>query len=311
MKVENISITADHHGQRIDNFLITRCKGVPKSRIYRAIRGGEVRVNKGRVSNDYRLNANDMVRVPPLRVAQKIERTPSSSLIELISQRILYEDEGVLVVNKPSGIAVHGGTETSIGLIEALRALRPQQKFLELAHRLDKGTSGCIILAKKRTALLALHELFKRPKGVQKRYLALVKGHWPKELRQMDLPLLKQHNEDGSHVVIVSRKEGKVAKTTFRPMKYLKNTTLLEAVLHTGRTHQVRVHTASAGYPIVGDEKYGDFAFNHTMQKHGSKRLFLHAASVSFQMPDKTKPILIEAPLGPELTQLIEKLEFN
>ncbi len=309
-EIKFLEVDENRQGQRIDNFLITHLKGVPKSLIYRILRKGEVRVNKKRVKPDYRLNQADMIRIPPLRLGQATNKDeaakPSESLQELLIQRVLYEDNGLLIINKPAGIAVHGGSGISLGLIEALRAMRPQEKFLELVHRLDRDTSGCLIFAKKASVLRELHELL-RNNQIEKIYLALVKGYWPKYIRMVDAPLLKNELQSGERVVKVSA-QGKQALTEFRIMQRFDEATLVEAKLLTGRTHQIRVHAAHSEHPIIGDEKYGDKEFNKQMRKHGCRRLFLHACRLSFTLPSTQQTIMVSAQLEKSLQDCLDKL---
>lgn len=303
-----IEVAAGEEGQRIDNFLLTRLKGVPKTRIYRILRTGEVRVNSGRIKPSYRVQAGDSVRIPPIRQAeQEAPSRPGDRVLELVAGSIIYEDKGLLVVNKPSGLAVHGGSGLSYGLIEALRALRPEAPFLELGHRLDRDTSGCIVIAKKRSVLRAFHELL-REGGSDKRYLALLKGRWRGGERRVNAPLRKNVTQSGERMVRVAD-DGKPALTIFRPVTIYKNATLVEAELITGRTHQVRVHAAHIGHPIAGDDKYGDEAFNKQMAEVGLKRLFLHASALSFTLPESGQEVHVSAPLPPELRAALDRLE--
>ncbi len=308
LPITNLTIDADHDGQRIDNFLITFCKGVPKSRIYRAVRKGEVRVNKKRVKPEYRLQRGDELRVPPLRVPEPDEKPKAGrQLLQSLEERILSETPELIVINKLSGIPVHGGTGVSLGLIEALRQMRPQQKFMELVHRLDRETSGCLLIAKKRRMLLELHQLLTRKK-VTKQYIALLKGDWQGGRCEVDAPLLKYQRVSGERFVRVSD-EGKPALTRFRPLLRLPGATLVEASPVTGRTHQIRVHAQHLGHPIAGDEKYGDEAFNKRLRKIGLRRLFLHSASISCQLQEPNGPLGICAPLDIELSTIIDKLQ--
>lgn len=301
-------MTAGEEGQRIDNFLLTRLKGVPKTKIYRILRTGEVRVNSGRIKPSYRVQAGDSVRIPPLRQAEPATaQRPGDRVLEMVASSIIFEDKGLLVVNKPSGLAVHGGSGLSYGLIEALRALRPEAPFLELGHRLDRDTSGCIVIAKKRSVLRAFHELL-REGGSDKRYLALLKGRWRGGEIKVDAPLRKNVTQSGERMVRVSE-DGKPALTIFRPVTIYKDATLVEAELITGRTHQVRVHAAHTGHPIAGDEKYGDEAFNKRMGEVGLKRLFLHASALSFTLPESGQVVSVSAPLGDELRAVLDRLE--
>jgi 23S rRNA pseudouridine955/2504/2580 synthase len=307
-KVQFVDITPERAGQRIDNFLITFLKGVPKTRIYRMLRKGEVRVNKGRIKATYRLTVGDSVRIPPVRVAEKGDKVPvGDKVLRRIEASILREEKGFLILNKPSGIAVHGGSGVSYGVIEALRALRPEAPFLELVHRLDRDTSGCLIIAKRRSVLRELHRLL-REDGMDKRYLALLKGAWQGGVRRVDVPLLKNTLRSGERMVKVAP-EGKPALSLFRPITIYGQATLAEVELKTGRTHQIRVHAAHMGHPIAGDEKYGDEAFNREMREQGLTRLFLHARSLAFRLPGIDEEIRVTAPLDPALERLLDRLE--
>jgi 23S rRNA pseudouridine955/2504/2580 synthase len=306
--IKFLIIDDNQHGQRIDNFLITRLKGLPKSHLYRVLRKGEVRVNKKRIKPEYRLQAGDVVRVPPLRLSTQTNAPakPSQNAQQLLTTRILYEDKNLLIINKPAGMAVHGGSGVSLGVIEILRAMRPQEKFLELVHRLDRGTSGCLILAKKASTLKELHELLRNGK-VEKKYHALVKGHWPKHMRIVDAPLQKFQLRSGERMVNVDQ-TGKEAVTEFRVLQRFENSTLVEATLQTGRTHQIRVHALHIGHPIAGDDKYGDKEFNKEMRAFACKRLFLHAVSVNFTLPSSNQSIAINTELDETLKKCLEKL---
>lgn len=307
-QVRMITIDDSHAGQRIDNFLISFLKGVPKSRIYRAIREGEVRVNKKRVKPDYRLALDDIVRIPPIRVAETTQlNQPPQWQQRLLSESFLYEDEGLIILNKPVGMAVHGGSGVNFGVIETLRKIRPQAKFLELVHRLDRDTSGCLMIAKKRSTLVELQELL-RNHQIEKVYLTLVRGHWHGGKREIRLPLLKNQMQSGERMVHVSDK-GKMAVSWFESVKQFRDTTLLKVTLQTGRTHQIRVHAAHLHHPIVGDEKYGDKKFNQQMRNQGLKRLFLHAASLTFHLPSSGQVIAVCACLDKDLIDGLQKLE--
>jgi 23S rRNA pseudouridine955/2504/2580 synthase len=254
--VQFITITEHQTGQRIDNFLLTLEKGVPKSRIYRALRKGEVRVNKGRIKQVYRLKAGDVVRVPPLRVAENTTPTMvNQHVTEKLNSSVLLEDEDLLVLNKPAGIAVHAGSNIKQGIIEALRILRPELPYLELVHRLDRDTSGCLLLAKNRNALLHLQQQMLEH-DMNKRYLTLLKNGWGTKSKLVEQPLLKNSVSSGERMVKVDS-EGKYAKTEFVPLKQFEHSQLTEVILYTGRTHQIRVHSAFSGHPLAGDEKYG------------------------------------------------------
>lgn len=291
-------------GQRIDNYLLRVAKGVPKSHIYRILRSGEVRVNKGRIGPDYKLAEGDLVRVPPIRVAQ-VEKTAAPAR----EFDLVFEDDAMIVLDKPAGVAVHGGSGVSFGVIEQLRRARPQAKLLELAHRLDRETSGLLVVAKKRSALTRLHDLF-REGGIQKRYLALVKGRWVNRLQHVRLPLHKYLTPEGERRVSVSD-EGKEAHSVVRLVARWQNFSLVEVELKTGRTHQIRVHLAHLGFPLAGDDKYGDFSLNKDLQKAGLKRMFLHAAKLSLPHPLTGQPLAFEAPLPPELRGFLERLDAN
>lgn len=306
--VQMLEISSDLAGQRLDNFLMARLKGVPRSLVYRIVRKGEVRVNKGRIKPDYRLKAGDLVRVPPVRVSETDTTQPAKGLQRRIEEAIIFEDKSLLVINKPSGIAVHGGSGVSHGVIEALRAQRPDAHFLELVHRLDRDTSGCLLIAKKRSALRNLHEQL-RLHQMDKVYQALVKGNWGSKQRVIDAPLRKNILKSGERMVKVTA-DGKPAKSIFSPMQCSDIASLVKVKLETGRTHQIRVHAAHAGHPIAGDEKYGDDDFNQRMKKSGLKRLFLHAWSLTFNLPDSGEPLKVEAPLDEHLLSVLKKLEL-
>ncbi len=293
--VRLVEIDAGSDGQRVDNFLMRELKGVPKSRIYNLLRRGEVRVNKGRVKAEHRLCSGDVVRIPPIRVAaEEVAPKVSASLSDRLSAAIVFEDDGLIVIDKPSGLAVHGGSGVNLGLIEALRVMRPQAKFLELVHRLDRDTSGLIMVAKKRSALLTLHEAL-RGDGVDKRYLALAVGPWPRHKSRVEAPLIKNTLRSGERVVRVSV-EGKSALTEFRVVEAFPFATLVEAAPITGRTHQIRVHAQFVGHPLAGDEKYGDNATNARFRDLGLKRLFLHAHTLSFDWMGRRFQLKAELP---------------
>lgn len=303
------TVEEGHAGQRIDNYLVSRLKGLPKSHLYRILRKGEVRVNKKRIKPDYRLQAGDSIRIPPLRLSNGStikSGGPSSSVQALIRDRILYEDNNLLVLNKPAGVAVHGGSGVSFGVIEILRHLRPQDRHLELVHRLDRDTSGCLLVAKKTGTLKQLHELL-RNNQIEKIYRVLVKGYWPKHLHSISAPLKKFELRSGERMVNVNS-EGKAALTEFQVIQRFANATLMEAKLQTGRTHQIRVHALHGGHPVVGDEKYGDKEFNKTLRKFGCKRLFLHAFSLKFELPGMDKAMQVIAELDSDLKACLEQL---
>lgn len=297
------TIDEAHGSQRIDNYLITQLKGVPKPRIYRCLRKGEVRVNKKRVSQTYRLQVGDEVRIPPIRTAKAaaVPRVAVSWQNKLESM-VLYEDEGFLVLNKPSGVPVHGGTAQSWGVIDAMSAIRADCRFLELVHRLDKGTSGCLLMAKKRAVLKKLQEGFKIGQ-VKKQYLTLLKGRWQGGEQKIRAPLIKKQFANGNHRVFVSE-EGKPCKSLFQPVKVGDKASLMRVQLHTGRTHQIRVHAVHLGYPVAGDEKYGCESFNRFCQGQGLNRLFLHAEQLSFPHPITGEQVTFTAPLPDELNRV-------
>lgn len=308
-KVRFITIDNEDAGQRIDNFLVRTLKGVPKSMFYRLLRKGEIRVNKKRTKPDYKLQCDDVLRIAPIRVAEAGNNEVSTQLnvVANLESQILFEDERLIVINKPSGMAVHGGSGLSFGLIEALRALRPDARMLELVHRLDRDTSGCLIVAKKRSALRNLHEQL-RNKTVQKFYHALVKGHWPDKLTRVTEALKKNDLQSGERVVVVDNINGKESETRYRVLQRYHNATLVRAFPVTGRTHQIRVHCLAKGHPIACDTKYGHEDFDGSMKSKGLKRLFLHAASIEFTHPLSQERIKIEAPLEPSLDKLLKKL---
>lgn len=305
--IQYLTVTNDYSGQRLDNFLMSRLKGLPKSRLYRIIRKGELRINKKRVKPDYRLQEGDIIRIPPLRLAPPVtENTLNTKLAALLEKAIIFEDKHFLALNKPSGIAVHGGSGIHLGVIEALRLLRPQLKFLELVHRLDRDTSGCLLLAKKSSVLKELHGLL-RSGEIKKTYVALVAGHWPKSLLKVDAPLYKNQLQSGERIVRVQA-EGKSSLTEFSVRHYYTESTLVAAMPITGRTHQIRVHAQFAKHPIVGDEKYGDKEINKKMRQLGCKRLFLHASQLEFTLPSIEKTITLNAELPEDLNQLLKRL---
>jgi 23S rRNA pseudouridine955/2504/2580 synthase len=306
-KVQFVTIDPDLEGQRIDNYLRTFLKGVPKSLIYRILRKGEVRVNKKRVKPEYKLQANDELRIPPVRVSEPTD-LPSTKLnkVSSLENHILYEDDCLIVLNKPSGTAVHGGSGLSFGVIEALRALRPQQKFLELVHRLDRDTSGCLLIAKKRSALKNLHEQL-RDRKVDKRYQALVAGEWPTDRFKVKASLLKNTLKSGERIVLVND-EGKPSETRYRILESFNQATLVEASPITGRTHQIRVHCLHAGHPIAADNRYGDRDFDQRTHNIGLKRLFLHAHSLAFIHPNTDERVSYKAPLEPSLISVLKRL---
>ncbi|HJN50021.1 MAG: 23S rRNA pseudouridine(955/2504/2580) synthase RluC [Pseudomonadales bacterium] len=312
--VRLVCIGPESDGQRIDNFLITRLKGVPKSRIYRLIRKGEVRLNSGRVKPDRRLQEGDRVRIPPVRMSRS-EPGPtftdrqSVRLARQLEERILHEDDRLLVINKPAGMAVHGGSGISHGVIEALRALRPRASYLELVHRLDRDTSGCLLIAKRRSALRQLHENL-RNNSLRKVYVALLAGRFPRGRKQLSAPLLKNELRDGERISQV-RADGKEAKTLFEVISYYEEATLVEARPLTGRTHQIRVHCQYLGHPVLGDRKYGDVDHNRVMRAKGVRRMLLHAAEIC--LPDGLNdPVgVVKAPLDGDFQGIIDDFNNN
>lgn len=284
--VQILEVASGFEGQRIDNFLLARLKGVPKTMIYRLLRKGEVRVNKGRIKPDYRIKEGDLVRVPPLRMTAADEPVPlAQGLLERLEAAIVHEDKTLIILNKPAGIAVHGGSGLNYGVIEAFRQLRPHCKEIELVHRLDRDTSGLLMIAKKRSMLRHLHEAL-RNDGVDKRYMALVRGSWPASRKRVDAPLQKSNVRSGERMVEVNP-EGKEALTLFKVLRrFGEFATLVEASPITGRTHQIRVHALYAGHAIAGDSKYGDEDFSKEIRELGGKRLFLHASDLKVTLPD-------------------------
>ena len=302
-----VTISEEEAGQRIDNYLLRVCKGVPKSHIYRILRSGEVRVNKGRIDQLYRLESGDVVRIPPVRVAEKA----SNAAVPGAEFPILFEDAHLLIIDKPCGVAVHGGSGVSFGVIEQLRASRPDAKFLELVHRLDRETSGLLLLAKKRSALTNLHEQM-RDGLTDKRYLTVVYGDWKNARQHVKLPLHKYTTPEGERRVCVQA-GGMESHTVFTLQRKYAQYALLEAELKTGRTHQIRVHLASSGFPIAGDDKYGDFALNRALLKGDAtrgalKRMFLHAHQITFTHPETGKNITLNAPLAAECERFLVSL---
>jgi 23S rRNA pseudouridine955/2504/2580 synthase len=307
LQAQFITINEEDAGQRIDNYLLRICKGVPKSHVYRILRSGEVRVNKGRIDQLYRLQDGDMVRIPPIRIAEK----ESTAHVPGAEFTIIHEDSHLLVIDKPCGTAVHGGSGVSYGVIEQLRASRPDAKFLELVHRLDRETSGLLLLAKKRSALTNLHEQM-RDGLTDKRYLTMVAGDWKNARQHIKLPLHKYTTAEGERRVIVQT-GGMESHTVFSLLRKWPNFALLEAELKTGRTHQIRVHLSSSGFPILGDDKYGDFALNRQLLKADAgrgalKRMFLHAHQITFTHPESGKPMTLNAMLPPECERFLVSL---
>lgn len=300
-RVSFIQIDEDNHGQRVDNFLLTLLKGAPKSLVYRIIRKGEVRLNKGRVKADSRLSKGDTLRVPPVRLPEQGEIPDVSPVLaDLLNASILHEDDGLLAINKPHGLAVHGGSGVSLGLIEALRKLRPQHSFLELVHRLDRDTSGVILVAKKRSVLTALQQMLVNKQGIRKQYLALVHGHWEAATQDVKLPLLRTERQSGERIVVVSE-EGKSAHTRTRLLSTGRKYSLIAAEPVTGRTHQIRVHCLSQGHIIAGDQKYSDKVLSEMDKTQGIQRLCLHAWQLNFRHPMTGEQVHLLAPPDDEM----------
>ena len=307
-----LTVGEDAVGQRVDNYLGKVLKGVPKSHIYRILRSGEVRVNKGRVGPDARLVLGDVVRVPPVRTAAPARSAPVGGFVRAGPVLpILYEDDALIALDKPSGLAVHGGSGIAQGLIEQLRAARPEARFLELVHRLDRETSGILLIAKKRLALVNLHEQL-REGTMAKRYLVLVRGRWRDEMRRVRLSLHKYSTQDGERRVRVEE-DGQDAETIFhrRHTWFDRDPplALLEADLKTGRTHQIRVHLTHLGFPLAGDDKYGDFAWNKILAKQGLKRMFLHSCSLGFVHPLSGEAMAFASPLPDDLARFVARLD--
>ena len=310
--VTHVEVTADDAGTRLDNFLVRQLKDVPRTHVFRLLRKGEVRVNKKRAKPDQRVALGDIVRIPPVRKAEDVPppatpRTASESLQKLVLDAITYEDSDLIVFNKPPGLAVHGGSATDFGLIEALRGARPGQPDLELVHRLDRDTSGCLLVAKRRAALRDLH-LQLREGQTEKHYLALVCGKWNLGTKRIELALDTDERRSGERHVAV-RAHGKKSVSTFKPVQFFGNlATLMEVEIDTGKTHQIRVHAAHAGHPVAGDDKYGNRIFNEIFKDYGLKRMFLHSSSLGFTRPGTREPMLASAPLPPELGAVLDTL---
>jgi 23S rRNA pseudouridine955/2504/2580 synthase len=313
--VKRLVVDEDSAGQRLDNFLMRHLKGVPKTHVYRIIRSGEVRINKGRASADSRVEAGDEVRVPPVRVSDRVAEKAAQPAPGR-EFPLLMEDEALLAMDKPAGVAVHGGSGVSFGVIEQLRQARPQARLLELVHRLDRDTSGILLVAKKRSALKHLQDQF-RERETGKTYLALVQGAWPEKLKVIDLPLHKyllpgKDGVEGERRVRVTGKDdpdGMRSITLVKVAQRLSGCTLLEVTIKTGRTHQIRVHLASQGHPIAGDDKYGDFEWNRQLPKQGLKRMFLHAWRLQFNHPVTGQRVALQADLPPELQQYVDHVQ--
>jgi len=306
--VKMVEISGDQAGQRLDNYLLSKLKGVPKSHVYRLLRSGQVRVNKGRKKPNYRIQPGDSIRIPPVRTAEKREAVIPDTVLELLENARLFENSDILVLNKPSGIAVHGGSELKFGIIEAIRQRYPDQ-FFELVHRLDRETSGCLVLAKNRDSLNRLHRALRNEArgehaaSVEKTYLALLAGLWQHGDKTVELPLQKIRR-GGEHRVEVSD-EGQAAVSHFKLVQHYHNASLMQVQIDTGRTHQIRVHAAASGHPVAGDSKYGDIEFNKAMKKLGLQRLFLHASHIVLPLAEG---LSVHAPLSEDLSQLLDNI---
>ena len=301
--VQQLEIGPRNEGQRLDNYLLSKLKGIPKSRIYKLLRSGQVRVNKGRKKADYRLKLEDIVRIPPVRMAEVDDSKAPQHLVEKVSRSVIFEDPQLLVLNKPAGLAVHSGSKLKFGVIEMLRQARPGAEMLELVHRLDRETSGCLVIAKSRDALNQLHQHFRDEDGqMQKIYRAIVMGRWQGAEKTIDLPLLKNTLRGGERMVEVNP-EGKQARSLFIPLEYHDDLSLMEVKLYTGRTHQIRVHAQSTDHPVAGDKKYGDDTFNTRLKEKGFKRMYLHAYQLSFTLGQQNYNIT--APLDDDWHELL------
>jgi 23S rRNA pseudouridine955/2504/2580 synthase len=312
-------VDEDSAGQRLDNYLLRHLKGVPKTWVYRIIRKGEVRINKGRVQADTRVNPGDQVRVPPLRMAQALDAPPDPAVAKAARGAkpftVLYEDDHLIALDKPSGLAVHGGSGVSLGVIELLRATRPDVPVLELVHRLDRETSGVLLVAKRRSALRHIQDQF-RGRETGKTYLAMVRGQWPKNKKVVDMPLFKYQAQTPSgeterrvQVVADNDPRGQRAISLVKVARLVGPHSLLEVVIKTGRTHQIRVHLSSQGHPILGDDKYGDFPLNKDLQSQGLKRMFLHAWKLTLKHPHTGQPLALSSPLPADLQLFIQQVQ--
>jgi len=299
-------VDTESAGQRVDNFLLRVLKGVPRAHVYRLIRSGQVRVNSGRVRANYRLAVGDSVRIPPVSQRARPKPAAAEEGLQWLERHILYEDGRLLVLDKPAGMAVHSGSGVSLGCIEALRCLRPKSTGMDLVHRLDRDTSGCLLVAKRRSALRSLHGVL-RDGGVEKRYLALVAGDWQHGATTVDVPLLRERGSGGASVRVADG--GKSAQSRFRVVElYGRDATLMEITIPTGRTHQIRVHAAHMGHPIAGDPRYGDTAFNERMRGVGLERMFLHAHAIGFTWPGSDEPFMVSSPLPDDLRDVQQRL---
>lgn len=306
-QVHFLTVESDAEGQRLDNYLLKHYKKIPKSHLYRVLRQGQVRVNGGRSKAHTRLTAGDQIRMPPLDQKNKQSKGVDERDQRLLKQCILYEDDHVIVINKPAKMAVHGGSKVSYGVIEIMRSLYPDQKGLQLAHRLDRETSGCLVIAKERLVLNEIQQLFKQSQ-VTKIYQALTKGHW--KTSQMHVAnYIKKNQMQGGERVTEAQDDGYFAETYFKPLDNFVYASFIEARITTGRTHQIRVHAQQQNHPIAGDDKYGDNKFNAVMKQHGLKRLFLHAARIEFFIESLNRTIRVQAPLDPALVTILQRLE--
>lgn len=308
--VSFVEIDAEYAGQRLDNYLLRILKGVPKSHVYRLLRKGEVRVNKGRARPERKLEGGDIIRLPPIRVSEpsSLARQPlPEALARTLEDAVIWQGQGLICLNKPAGMAAHGGTGIQVGVIEALRRLWPEKPFLELVHRLDRDTSGCLLLAETRSALLAAQEAWQQDR-VEKNYQALLAGRWQGGGREVDQALARTLQRKDARLVCIDE-QGKDARTFFTPIKRYAQATLVNARITTGRTHQIRVHAAYLGHPIAGDRHYGNFSFNRIMKGHGVSRLFLHAKSLTLPGVDPQQRLYIKAPLDKEFEDVLKYLE--
>lgn len=304
-----VTIQTRNEGQRIDNFLMTYLKGVPKSRIYRLLRTGQIRVNKGRVKAGFRVHEGDMIRIPPIRQSSHTDSglaKPPQSLIDELRSRQLYVDEDMIILNKPAGIAVHGGSGIRFGVIEAMRACYPHETELDLVHRLDRDTSGCLLIARKRSVLKYLHTML-HDGAIEKHYLALLAGNWNPGEHIVDTPLTKTRRVSGERMVRVDD-EGRSSRSRFTVVQNLAGCCLARINLDTGRMHQIRVHAASQGHAVAGDRKYGDRDFNRRMKAYGLGRLFLHATGLTFRHPSSAQLLNTEAPLDADLARVLDRV---
>lgn len=304
--VSKVVVDSERAGQRLDNFLLGSLKGVPRSHVYRLIRSGQVRVNSGRTAASYRIRQGDTIRIPPTRQRAESLRKLEPGGLQWLGERIVYEDARVIVLDKPAGLAVHGGSGVSLGCIEALRALRPELPELELAHRLDRETSGCLLVAKRRSALRIMHALLREGR-VEKRYFALLKGAWPEGTTRVEVPLVRTQRERKARVTV--GRGGKLATSEFHLLERIgTEASFVEVLIGTGRTHQIRVQAAHAGHPVAGDDRYGDREFNSWLERAGLRRMFLLAHSVAFVWPDTGVPLAVSVPLPEDLKRVLDNV---